>query len=87
MIKLIPFENWHVEIELHLPGVENAAARIIHLKTFNWGKPTMWKCHKAMDIFRTPLSPPPPRHLRTLRGVFYRYIGRSELKFAVLSLI
>ena len=59
MNELIPFENWHVEIELHLPGVENAAARIIHLKTFNWGKPTMWKCHKAMDIFRTPLSPPP----------------------------
>ena len=40
-----------------------------------------------MDTLFTPLSFRPPRHLRTLRGVIYRYIGQFELKFAVLLLI
>ena len=30
------------------------------------------KSHKTADLFRNPLSPPPPpRHLRTLMGVFF----------------
>ena len=41
----------------------------------------------SMNTFRTPLSPPPPRHLRTLGGVFYCQFGRFEPKFVALSLI
>ena len=41
----------------------------LYLWFISLGKPSLKKSHKTADLFRTSLSP--PRHLRTLMGVFF----------------
>ena len=60
---------------------------VIHL-----GKPSLKKSHKTADLFRTSLSPPPPRHLRTLMGVFfsksaYRRLATFGKKSAYVTML